>query len=247
MENNSRREFLQKSLLAGIGISILGKSALHAEEKKEIITLFTITKPFTLPALPYPYDALEPHIDRMTMEIHHGKHHQAYVTNLNKALESVKDAPATLEEILKNVSKYPVAVRNNGGGHWNHSFFWNILRPAASPGASRPVGKLEEAINSAFGSFDKFKEQFSTAGKDRFGSGWAWLIIGADKKLAICSTPNQDNPLMDIAEVKGTPILALDVWEHAYYLKYQNRRPDYLAAFWNVVNWDAVAELYAKA
>lgn len=248
MENqNSRREFLQKSLLAGIGISLLGKSVLHAEDKKEAISLLSISKPFTLPALPYPYDALEPHIDRMTMEIHHDKHHQAYVTNLNKALESVKDVPATLEEILKSISKYPMGVRNNGGGHWNHSFFWNIMRPAASPGASVPQGKLADAINSAFGSFDKFKEQFSTAGKDRFGSGWAWLIVGADKKLAICSTPNQDNPLMDIAEVKGTPILALDVWEHAYYLKYQNRRPEYLAAFWNVVNWDAVSEAYAKA
>jgi Fe-Mn family superoxide dismutase len=244
---NTRREFLQKSLLAGIGISILGKSALQAQDKKETISLFTISKPFTLPALPYPYDALEPHIDRMTMEIHHDKHHQAYVTNLNKALESVKDVPATLEEILKSVSKYPVAVRNNGGGHWNHAFFWNILRPAAYPGASVPQGKLADAINTTFGSFDKFKEQFSTAGKDRFGSGWAWLIVGADKKLAICSTPNQDNPLMDIAEVKGTPILALDVWEHAYYLKYQNRRPEYLAAFWNVVNWDTAAELYAKS
>lgn len=249
MENqNSRREFLQKSLLAGIGISLLGKNALNAEEKKEFINFFTIAKPFTLPALPYPYDALEPHIDRMTMEIHHDKHHQAYVTNLNKALEAVKDVPATLEEILKTVSKYPVAVRNNGGGHWNHTFFWNILRPTVSANSAGSVyGKLADAINASFGSFEKFKEQFSNAGKDRFGSGWAWLIVGADKKLAICSTPNQDNPLMDIAEVKGTPILALDVWEHAYYLKYQNRRADYVAAFWNVVNWDMAGELYSKA
>jgi Fe-Mn family superoxide dismutase len=248
MENqNSRRSFIQKSVLAGIGISLLGKNMLRAEEKKEIL-LFSMAGPYSLPALPYPYDALEPHIDRMTMEIHHDKHHQAYVTNLNKALESVKDAPATLEEILKSVSKYPMAVRNNGGGHWNHSFFWTIMRPSYSASAaSVPVGKLADAINSTFGSFDKFKEQFSNAGKDRFGSGWAWLIIGADKKLAICSTPNQDNPLMDVAEVKGTPVLALDVWEHAYYLKYQNKRADYMAAFWNVVNWDKAEEIFKNA
>jgi Fe-Mn family superoxide dismutase len=221
---------------------------LNAEEQKEAVTFFSMSAPYSLPALPYPYDALEPHIDRTTMEIHHGKHHQAYVTNLNKALEGVKDAPATLEELLKNVSKYPAAVRNNGGGHWNHTFFWNILRPSVSANsASAPYGKLGDAIVSAFGSFEKFKEQFSNAGKDRFGSGWAWLIVGADKKLAVTSTPNQDNPLMDVAEVKGTPIVAIDVWEHAYYLKYQNRRPEYLAAFWNVVNWDKAEELYLKA
>lgn len=248
MENsNSRRKFLQKSILAGIGISLLGKNMLHAEEKKEVL-LFSMSGPYSLPALPYPYDALEPHIDRMTMEIHHDKHHQAYVTNLNKALESVKDAPATLEEILKSVSKYPMAVRNNGGGHWNHSFFWSIMRPSYSASsASIPTGKLADAINSAFGSFEKFKEQFANAGATRFGSGWAWLIVGADKKLAICSTPNQDNPLMDIAEVKGMPILGLDVWEHAYYLKYQNKRGDYMTAFWNVVNWDKAGELFSKA
>ncbi len=248
MENqNSRRAFLQKSLLAGIGISLLGKNVLNAEEQKESINFLSVTSPYSLPALPYPYDALEPHIDRTTMEIHHGKHHQAYVTNLNKALESIKDAPATLEETLKNVSKYPAAVRNNGGGHWNHTFFWNILRPTASASSANvPYGKSGAAITAAFGNHDKFKEQFNAAGKDRFGSGWAWLIIGADKKLAICSTPNQDNPLMDIAETKGTPILAIDVWEHAYYLKYQNRRPDYMAAFWNVVNWDKVEELFLQ-
>ncbi|MEO5644760.1 MAG: superoxide dismutase [Bacteroidia bacterium] len=244
---NSRRAFLQKSLLAGIGISLLGKNVLNAEEQKEAIHFLSIAAPYSLPPLPYPYDALEPHIDSTTMEIHHDKHHQGYVTNLNKALESVKDAPATLEELLKNVSKYPMAIRNNGGGHWNHSFFWTTLRPSSSASvAGYPYGKLADAINASFGSFEKFKEQFSAAGKDRFGSGWAWLIIGADKKLAICSTPNQDNPLMDIAEVKGTPLLALDVWEHAYYLKYQNRRADYMNAFWNVVNWDKVGELYLK-
>ncbi|HET6991698.1 MAG TPA: superoxide dismutase [Bacteroidia bacterium] len=249
MENqNSRREFLFKSLLAGIGISFLGKNVLNAAEKKEYVEFFSTTGPYTLPALPYAYDALEPHIDTMTMQIHHDKHHQAYVTNLNKALESVKDAPATLEEILKNISKYPVAVRNNGGGHWNHSLFWTLLRAAYNPNSANvPTGKLSDAINNTFGSFDKFKDQFAAAGKDRFGSGWAWLIVGADKKLAICSTPNQDNPLMDIAETKGTPVLCLDVWEHAYYLKYQNKRADYVTAFWNVVNWDAAGELFSKA
>jgi Fe-Mn family superoxide dismutase len=249
MENqNSRRDFLFKSLLAGVGISLLGKNALNAAEKKEYMEFLSTAGPYTLPALPYAYDALEPHIDTMTMQIHHDKHHQAYVTNLNKALESVKDAPATLEEILKNVSKFPMAVRNNGGGHWNHSLFWTLLRASYNANAANvPVGKLGDAINSSFGSFDKFKEQFAAAGKDRFGSGWAWLIVGTDKKLAICSTANQDNPLMDIAETKGTPVLCCDVWEHAYYLKYQNKRADYMAAFWNVVNWDAAADLYSKA
>ncbi|MBI3511744.1 MAG: superoxide dismutase [Bacteroidetes bacterium] len=201
--------------------------------------------PFTLPDLPYAYDALEPHIDLQTMQIHHDKHHQAYVTNLNKALDGIKDAPLDLDVLVKTVSKYPMAVRNNAGGHWNHIFFWNSMRATTSAGSSAvPNGKLADAINSAFISFDKFKEQFSGAGKDRFGSGWAWLILDKDKKLSICSTPNQDNPLMDIAETKGTPILAVDVWEHAYYLKYQNKRADYLAAWWNVVNWEMAAQLY---
>lgn len=246
MENqNSRRDFLLKSMLAGIGISLLGKNILSAAEKKEYFTFIDTPGPYTLPALPYAYDALEPNIDRQTMEIHHDKHHQAYVNNLNKALESVKDAPATLEGLLKSISKFPVGVRNNGGGHWNHSFFWTIMRASYNPSAANvPTGKLGDAINSTFGSFDKFKELFAAAGKDRFGSGWAWLIIGADKKLAICSTPNQDNPLMDIAETKGAPILCLDVWEHAYYLKYQNKRADYIAAFWNVINWDKASELF---
>lgn len=199
---------------------------------------------FTLPALPYATDALEPHIDKLTMEIHHGKHHQAYVTNLNKALEGKPEADAHIDDIIKNISKYPAAVRNNGGGHYNHSLFWTLLSPN---GGGEPKGELATAINGTFGSFADFKTKVQDAGATRFGSGWAWLIVTADKKLAVTSTPNQDNPLMDIAEVKGTPILGIDVWEHAYYLKYQNRRPDYLAAIWNVVNWNHVAELYAAA
>jgi Fe-Mn family superoxide dismutase len=199
---------------------------------------------FTLPALPYATDALEPHIDKMTMEIHHGKHHQAYVTNLNKALEGKPEADWSIDEIVKSISKFPPAVRNNGGGHWNHSLFWTILGPGAG---GEPTGPLADAINSTFGSFADFKIKVNEAGATRFGSGWAWLIVTPDKKLAVTSTPNQDNPLMDIAEVKGTPIFGIDVWEHAYYLKYQNRRPDYLAAVWNVINWNHVADLYSKA
>ena len=199
---------------------------------------------FELPALPYATDALEPHIDKQTMEIHHGKHHQAYVTNLNKALEGKPEASQSIEEIVKNISKFPAAVRNNGGGHYNHSLFWEVIGPNKG---GEPKGELAEAINAAFGSFADFKTKFAEAGATRFGSGWAWLSVGADKKLIVSSTPNQDNPLMDIAEVKGTPILGMDVWEHAYYLKYQNRRPDYIAAFWSVVNWDAVADKFKKA
>jgi Fe-Mn family superoxide dismutase len=199
---------------------------------------------FTLPALPYATDALEPHIDKMTMEIHHGKHHQAYVTNLNKALEGKPEADSSIDDIIKNISKFPMAVRNNGGGHYNHSLFWTLLSPS---GGGEPSGALATAINGTFGSFADFKTKVNEAGATRFGSGWAWLIVTPDKKLAVTSTPNQDNPLMDIAEIKGTPILGIDVWEHAYYLKYQNRRPDYLAAIWNVINWNHVAELYNKA
>lgn len=194
---------------------------------------------FTLPALPYAFNALEPHIDARTMEIHHGKHHNAYVTNLNSAIAGSDAEKLSIEEICKNVSKYPVAVRNNGGGHYNHSFFWTILAPNAG---GKPSGAIAEAINGAFGSFDEFKTKFAAAAGGRFGSGWAWLIVDGNKKLQITSTPNQDNPLMDVAESKGTPIVGLDVWEHAYYLNYQNRRPDYVNAFWNVVNWNEVAK-----
>ncbi|MEJ5962392.1 superoxide dismutase [Pedobacter immunditicola] len=199
---------------------------------------------FELPALPYATDALEPHIDKQTMEIHHGKHHQAYVTNLNKALEGKPEATQGLEEIIKNIDQFPAAVRNNGGGHFNHSLFWEVIGPNKG---GEPTGELAEAINAAFGSFADFKTKFAEAGATRFGSGWAWLSVGADNKLVVSSTPNQDNPLMNVAEVQGTPVLGMDVWEHAYYLKYQNRRPDYIAAFWNVVNWDAVAERFKKA
>jgi Fe-Mn family superoxide dismutase len=199
---------------------------------------------FELPKLPYAYPALEPHIDARTMEIHHTKHHQAYVTNLNNAIAGSDTEKMSIEEICKNISKMPMPVRNNGGGHFNHSLFWTIMAPNAG---GAPTGELASAIDAAFGNLDTFKTQFAAAGATRFGSGWAWLIVGADKKLAITSTPNQDNPLMDVAEVKGTPILGLDVWEHAYYLNYQNRRPDYISAFWNVVNWDEVARRLKSA
>lgn len=204
--------------------------------------------PHTLPALPYAANALVPYIDEQTMLIHHGKHHAAYVNNLNAALEK---APAlaglSIEALIADLNAVPAdirgAVRNNGGGHWNHTFFWSLLKKNDGAG---PTGDLAEAITKTFGSFDAFKEQFAKAAATRFGSGWAWLCVKADKSLCICSSPNQDNPLMTgISECPGTPILGLDVWEHAYYLNYQNRRPDYVAAFWNVVNWAKVAELYA--
>jgi Fe-Mn family superoxide dismutase len=199
---------------------------------------------FELPKLLYAYNALEPHIDARTMEIHHTKHHQAYVTNLNNAIAGTDAEKMSIEDICKNISKYPMPVRNNGGGHYNHSLFWTLMKQG---GGGTPTGALAEAINSAFGNFDELKTKFNAAGTTRFGSGWAWLTVGADKKLVVSSTPNQDNPLMDIAEVKGSPIMALDVWEHAYYLNYQNRRPDYIAAWWNLVNWDEVSRLYAAA
>jgi len=198
---------------------------------------------FELPALPYAYDALEPYIDKMTMEIHHTKHHNAYVTNLNKAVEGTEMENKSLEDLMTNISKYPVAVRNNGGGHWNHSMFWTLMK---KDGGGEATGALADAIKSAFGSFADFKTQFSNAGATRFGSGWAWLVK-QNGKLVIGSTPNQDNPLMDVADIKGTPILGLDVWEHAYYLKYQNRRPEYIENWWNVINWDKVAELFSNA
>jgi Fe-Mn family superoxide dismutase len=199
---------------------------------------------FELPKLPYEFAALEPHIDARTMEIHHGKHHQAYVTNLNNAIAGTPAENLSIEQICASISSYPVAVRNNGGGHYNHDLFWKIMKAG---GGGAPTGAIAEAINTAFGSFEEFKTKFNTAGTTRFGSGWAWLLVTPEKKLTISSTPNQDNPFMDIAEVKGTPVMGVDVWEHAYYLHYQNRRPDYLAAWWNVVNWDEVSRRFQEA
>ncbi|PHI18982.1 superoxide dismutase [Lewinellaceae bacterium SD302] len=199
---------------------------------------------FELPKLKYDYKALEPHIDARTMEIHHTKHHQGYTNKLNAAIEGTDLASASIEDILAQAGSAGAGVRNNGGGFYNHSLFWDVMSPN---GGGNPSGDLADAINEAFGSFDDFKEKFSTAAKTQFGSGWAWLLVGADGKLHVSGTPNQDNPLMDVAEVKGTPILGLDVWEHAYYLNYQNKRPDYVAAFFNVINWDAVSERYAAA
>ncbi len=224
----SRREFIkQTSLLAGsmAFLSIRGNAFADVLNDKD---------KFFLPKLDYGYNALEPYIDAVTMEIHHSKHHQAYVDKLNDALKANKIQGVTLKDILANTSKYPASIRNNAGGHYNHSFFWKLMSPN---GSKEPSPALAEAISSSFGSIDNFKTAFNDAAKARFGSGWAWLIKNSDGKLQILSTPNQDNPLMDIAEVKGTPVLALDVWEHAYYLKYQNMRADYINAWWKVLNW----------
>ncbi|OGU55057.1 MAG: superoxide dismutase [Ignavibacteria bacterium RBG_13_36_8] len=198
---------------------------------------------FELPKLPYAYDALEPYIDARTMEIHHSKHHAAYVQKFNAALEGTDLEGKSYKEIFAVVSKYPAAVRNNGGGAFNHNLYWTVMGPNK---AGEPTGELAEAIKSSFGSFEKFKEEFSNAAVNRFGSGWAWLIV-SNGKLVVTSSPNQDNPLMDIADVKGSPILTIDIWEHAYYLKYQNKRPDYISAFWNVINWDEVARRFKEA
>ncbi len=198
---------------------------------------------FELPALPYATDALEPHFDKMTMEIHHGKHHAGYTNNLNAAIDGTELASKTIEEIVTGLGRDNMAVRNNGGGYYNHSMFWTILSPK---GGGEPTGELAEAINAAFGSFAKMKEDFSKAAATRFGSGWAWLCV-ENGKLVVCSTANQDNPLMSDAGCNGTPIMGLDVWEHAYYLNYQNRRPDYVAAFWSLINWEQVGKNYAAA
>ncbi|GAB3778652.1 superoxide dismutase [Mn] [Spirosoma horti] len=198
---------------------------------------------FVLDPLPYPSDSLEPNIDKQTMEIHHDKHHNAYVTNLNNAIAGTDMESKSIEDLLASVSSAPVAVRNNGGGHYNHTLFWNTI---SGSGGGQPTGTLAEAITQKFGSFDAFKEEFAKAATTRFGSGWAWLIVTPQGELAITSSPNQDNPLMDIAEVKGFPIIGLDVWEHAYYLKYQNRRPDYIAAYFNVIDWNAAEKRYQQ-
>jgi len=247
--DNSRRNFLRKSVALAVGslaASSIGNKAFAASEfiEKEI------PQPdggkFVLPILPYSYDALEPHIDKLTMEIHHSKHHQAYVTNLNKALETVDGnvlgSPQSFDNIFDKVAKLPAAIRNNAGGHYNHSLYWILMKPNAG---GQPKGKLAAAITNSFGSFDEFKKQFTDISMKQFGSGWSWLIVNKGK-LAITSTPNQDNPVMnlDSIEIKGTPIITLDLWEHAYYLKNQNRRADYIASWWNILNWDAVESLY---
>jgi superoxide dismutase, Fe-Mn family len=203
----------------------------------------TIANKFEFKALPYSYDALEPYIDKLTVEIHYSKHHKAYFDNFMNAIKGTEMESMDIKDIFRNISKYPMAVRNNSGGYFNHAFYWENMKPQ---GGGVPAGKLSEAITKSFKSFDEFKKQFSDAGKTRFGSGWAWLCVD-DKGMFICSTPNQDNPLMDIAEKKGIPLLTLDVWEHAYYLKYQNKRADYIDAFWNLINWDEVGKRYESA
>ncbi len=237
-----RRKFLF-ALSSIPAVSVLGKVENQINKINKYIRSNSKMAKFELPQLPYSYDALEPYIDKMTMEIHYTKHHNAYVTNLNKAIEGTENEGKSLEEMFSTISKLPVAVRNNGGGHWNHSLFWTLMK---QNGGGNPTGKIADAINSEFGSFNEFKTKFNNSAATRFGSGWAWLLV-QDGKLVVSSTPNQDNPLMDVAEVKGLPILGLDVWEHAYYLKYQNRRPEYIENWWNVVNWDKVNELYSKA
>jgi superoxide dismutase, Fe-Mn family len=246
--NTNRRDFLWKTLVVGaaaVAVPSLMKSEIINHNSE---TIEPGSGKFEVPALPYPYEALEPHIDKMTMQIHHDKHHQAYVDNLNKACAENK-IEGTLDEIMRNISKYPMAVRNNGGGHWNHSFFWKMMKPASSS-SNEPTGIVADAMKAAFGSIEEMKRRFTEIAKSQFGSGWAWIIKESDGKLAVVATPNQDNPFMDMQDIggiplggKGKPILGLDVWEHAYYLKYQNKRPDYITAWWNVVNWDEVAKL----
>ena len=222
--------------------SVLSKLFKKSESEMETTTP-TLEKTFELPELAYPYDALEPHIDRMTMEIHHGKHHRGYVDNLNKALEDLENVPSSLEGILNNISKYPLAVRNNAGGHYNHSMYWKLMK---FNGGGEPQGKLAEAIIDSFGSLDDFKTKFNEAALKHFGSGWAWLVV-QNGRLEIGTTPNQDNPLMDVSEFKGTPILGIDVWEHAYYLKHQNKRVEYISDWWKVINWKEVENNYDRA
>jgi superoxide dismutase, Fe-Mn family len=243
---DSRRKFIKKSALlslGGIAANLISGEKLNALEK--FGNEHFLMEPFTLAPLPFAYDALEPFIDKETMELHYSKHHQAYVNNLNKALETTKHpAVSSLEDIFANIPAFSDGVKNNAGGHYNHTLFWSLLLKSGESNA--PTGKVADAIKSSFTSFDEFKKQFTDAGMKRFGSGWAWLV--AEKgKLKICSTANQDNTLMSNAEVKGTPVLALDVWEHAYYLKYQNKRADYISNWWNVVNWNRVNELFANA
>ena len=238
---SNRRDFLKKgALLTSLSLVSLPKVfASETENSTDETPAQNQGALFTLPSLPYAADALEPHIDTLTMQIHHDKHHKAYVDNLNKAAELAKLEDGNLETLMQNISKYPVAIRNNGGGHYNHSMFWKMMKPN---GGGIPKGKVAAAINAAFGDYDTFKKKFSEAGMARFGSGWTWLIV-QNGKLVIVSTPNQDNPLMDVvpAESKGKPVFCLDVWEHAYYLHYQNKRAGYIESFFNLINWDEVA------
>jgi superoxide dismutase, Fe-Mn family len=241
----SRRDFLTTTGKAGMGI-YLGSTILSGcKSTKPAAGSNAYRTGFAQTPLPYSYNALNEAIDGTTMEIHYTKHAAAYATNLNNAAKNESiDTSKPLEEVLQHVSKYSATVRNNGGGHYNHELFWKCMSPKND---TKPSGKLATAIDESFGSFDAFKSGFSDAGKNRFGSGWAWLVMDADKKLRIGSTPNQDNPLMDVADIKGFPLLGLDVWEHAYYLRYQNKRPDYIAAWWKVVNWDYIQERYQSA
>ena len=240
----NRTDFLRTLAGSALTVGALAEQSLAGTPNASAAgSLLAETAPFKQAPLPYDFGALEPSIDKLTMEIHYGKHHAAYVKNLNDAVKGTEWEKKSLEDIIKSISKAPAAIRNNGGGHWNHTFFWDVMGPKKS---AAPTGAVADAINGQFGSFDKFKEEFAKAGATRFGSGWAWLVAKGGK-LAVGSTPNQDNPLMDVSDFKGTPILGIDVWEHAYYLHYQNKRPDYIKAFWDVVNWDKVAENLKKA
>lgn len=250
MKNNkstlSRRSFISNTTKASLSLGLIGASMADLLAGGiQIPSNFPFATGFTQTKLPYPYSALAPHIDAKTMEIHFTKHAAGYASNLAAAAkEENVDSSKPLENVLAEISKFSVKMRNNAGGHYNHELFWSVMSPK---GGGKPDGKLMEAITASFGSYEEFVSQFENAAKTRFGSGWAWLSVSSDKKLIVSSTPNQDNPLMDVAEIKGTPILGLDVWEHAYYLKYQNRRPDYVAAFWNLVDWKAVSDRFDAA
>ena len=236
---------LQCISIAQTQVSLKGQMQMYqTNNQSNKLIAMNQTNIFELQPLPYAYDALEPSIDKMTVEIHYGKHHKAYYDNFINAIKGTEMESMDIREIFRNISKYPITVRNNGGGYFNHTFYWESMK---SNGGGLQTGKLSDAITKSFTSFDEFKKQFSDAGKNRFGSGWAWLCAGDDGKLFICSKPNQDNPLMDIAEKKGIPLLIMDVWEHAYYLKYQNKRADYIDAFWNIVNWEEVTRRYETA
>jgi Fe-Mn family superoxide dismutase len=243
MKQSSRRNFIAQSALAGLGTLIaLPSLAANIGTENTAVNMFAspLKTGFDQQPLPYAYNALEPLIDTLTMDIHYNKHAAAYSKNVKEAAQAENvDMSKPLEDVLSKVSKYSVKMRNNAGGHYNHEMFWKLLSADAT---TQPDAKLMAAINTSFGSMDELKKQFNTAAASRFGSGWAWLILTADKKLAVISTPNQDNPLMDIAEKKGFPLMGLDVWEHAYYLKYQNRRADYIAAYWKLLNWNTVSE-----